>query len=105
MVFAGLGVSFAGFAGLIAALDRRPAAHSAIAAYRIRSIVFLGFMLSFAGFGTVALYAVTGQDLALTSRLASLLMAAMYVHGLLKARPGPAWPDERERKLTIVVSC
>src|SRR4029077_15770764 len=73
MAFGGLGVSLAGFAGLISALDRRPAAHSALVAWRIRNIVFLGFSLTFVGFGTVALYAVTGADLPLTVRIASLL--------------------------------
>jgi len=102
MAFGGLGVSLAGFAGLISALDRRPGAHSAVAVYRIRTIVFLGFMLTFTGFGTVALYTVTGEDLALTVRIASVLVAVPLVRALLvNTRPGPLWPDERERLGTI----
>jgi hypothetical protein len=54
MAIAGLGVSLAGFGGIIAALDRRPAAQSPIAAWRIRNIAFTGFTLTFAGFSTVA---------------------------------------------------
>jgi len=58
MALAGLGVSLAGFAGLISALDRRPAASSVVAAWRIRNIVIRGFMVTFAGFATVALYTI-----------------------------------------------
>jgi hypothetical protein len=93
-----LGLSLAGFAGLISALDQRPAAHSLVAAYRIRGIVFLGFSLTFAGFGTVALYSVTGEDLTMTARVASVFLALPHLRGFLEARPGPVWPDERERR-------
>ncbi|TFG69072.1 MAG: hypothetical protein E4H24_01735 [Thermomicrobiales bacterium] len=72
-----------------------------MAAYRIRSIVALGFLLTFLGFGTVALYAVTGQDFTLTARMASLFIVAMNVRGLVEARPGPAWRDERQRRFSI----
>jgi hypothetical protein len=103
MGFGALGVSLAGFAGLIAALSRRPAPDAAVAAYRIRTIVILGFMLTYAGFGTVALYAVVAEDIPLTARLASLFLASMNVFGLLDARPGPAWPDDRQRSISIVI--
>ena len=101
MAMGGLGVSLAGFAGLVSALDRKPAAHSAVAAYRIRGVVFLGFSLTFLGFGTVALYAVTGENLALTVRLASLLLNLPHLWGLRESRPGPHWPNETERKVSI----
>ena len=104
MAFGGLGVSLAGFAGLISALDRRPAANSALVAWRIRNIVFLGFSLTFLGFGTVALYTITGADLTLTVRLASLLAVLPGLRSLVfETRPGPAWPNERQRKSTIGV--
>ena len=92
----GLGVSLAGFAGLISALDRRPLSHSPIAAYRITSIVFLGFMLTVAGFGTVAAYAVTG-DQSWTIRIGTILLFPPYIRGFVMARPGPVWPREQER--------
>ncbi len=101
MAFGGLGVSLAGFAGLIAALDRSPAAHSAVAAYRVRGIVFLGFCLTLVGFGTVALYTVTGGNLTLTIRIATVALALMAVRGLLESRPGPAWRTEGERRISI----
>jgi len=103
MAMAGLGVSLAGFAGLISALGRSPASHSAVAAYRITGIVFLGFSLTFIGFGTVALYAVTGQDITLTVRLASLLVCLPHLWGIRAARPGPHWPNETERRIQIGV--
>ena len=101
MAMGGLGVSLAGFAGLISALDRRPLAHSPVAAYRVTSIVFLGFSLTIAGFGTVAAYTATAEDLALTVRVGSLLLALPLVRGYVQARPGPAWPNERDRWITI----
>ena len=103
MALGALGVTLAGFAGLISALDQRPAAHSLIAAYRIRGVVVLGFSLAFAAFGTVALYTITGNDLTLTAQIASLFLALPHVRGFLEARPGPVWTDERERKIAMVV--
>ena len=96
-----IGVSLAGFASIISALDRRPIAHSPVAAYRITTIVFLGFSLTLAALGTVAAYTVTGENLPLTVRVGTLLLAIPYVRGYLQARPGPAWPSERVRWITI----
>jgi hypothetical protein len=100
MAIGGLGVSLAGFAGLISALDRRPV-HSPVGPYRITGIVFLGFSLTIAGFGTVAAYTITAENLALTVRVGTLLLAAPLVRGYLQARPGPSWPRERERWISI----
>ena len=101
MAFGGPGVSLAGFAAVISALDRGPKTHPAVAAYRIRGIVFLGFGVMFVGFGTVALCTVTGHDLTTTVRVASLALALIVFRGLLEARPGPAWPKEGARKFFI----
>jgi len=102
MALAGLGVSLAGFAGLISALDRGPQAHSPVRAWRIRNIVVGGFTITFAGFATVALYQVTREDLDLTVRLASLLLALANVLPMFtEARSGPAWPSERGRYVAI----
>src|SRR4029078_10477980 len=81
--FGGLGLSLAGFAGLIAALNPASEATRAVIAYRIRTIVILGFSLTFVGFGTVALYAVTNADLSATVRIATLLMLLACVRGPL----------------------
>ena len=102
MAMGGLGVSLAGFAGLISALDRSPTAHSAIAAYRIRGIVVLGFALTFIAFATVAFYTVT-ENVELTVRLATFLIAFMHVRGLLGTRRGPVWQNEGERRAQIAI--
>jgi hypothetical protein len=105
MSLAGLGVSLAGFAGLISALDRRPVAHSAVAAWRIRNIVLGGFTITFAGFATVLLFNLTNKDMTLTVRLASLILAAANVVPMFsEARPGPAWPTERGRLVAIAAT-
>ncbi|HKB28914.1 MAG TPA: hypothetical protein VKC59_07820 [Candidatus Limnocylindrales bacterium] len=105
MAIAGLGVSLAGFGGIIAALDRRPAANSPVAAWRIRNIAFTGFSLTFTGFGTVALYAVTSGDLTITVRAASLLLAAADLLWLrFETARGPAWTSEGQRRVAIATA-
>lgn len=101
MALGGLGVSLAGFAGLISALDRRPEGHTTITRWRIRNIVVGGFAATFIGFGIIAAYTVT-RDEALTARVASLVITAfVIVRGYSEDRPGPAWPDERQRRYAI----
>jgi hypothetical protein len=102
MAIGGLGVSLAGFAGLISALDRRRAPESPIAAYRIRGIVVLGFSLTFIGLGTVALYTAT-ENLTLTIRLASLSVALLHVRGLFMSRPGPVGAPVGDRRVQIAI--
>lgn len=95
MALGGLGVSLAGFAGLIAALDQRPEAHSPIATWRIRNIVISGFTLTVAGFGVIAVHAVTGGNVTLTVRTISVLLAiGVAVRMSVEMRPGPAWPSQ-----------
>jgi hypothetical protein len=105
MGLGGLGVSLAGFAGLISALDRRPEGHDAVAAWRIRNVVIGGFGVTFAGFGTVALFTVTREDLTLTVRLASLLLALLTLAPMpWEGRSGPAWPDEAYRRRALAAT-
>jgi hypothetical protein len=101
MAMGGLGVSLAGFAGLITAFDRTAISGSPVAIYRISGIVFLSFAVTFAGFGIIVAYEATGHDLPLTIRIGTILLALPYVRGFLQARPGPSWPDERQRWMTI----
>lgn len=104
LAFGGLGLSLAGFAGLISTLTRRPAANPVLAAYRTRTIVFLGFSLTFAGFGTVAAFGLLGPDVQSAVRVGTLVMLVSFLRGLLiDTRPGPIWPDERERWGSIAV--
>lgn len=103
MAFGGLGITLAGFAGLISALDRAPGGSSAIANYRIRNIVVLGFWLAFTGLGTVALYGAT-SDVTLAVRVGTAFLSLRFVRGLMSdTRPGPAWPVERERRFGVLL--
>ncbi|HSM17560.1 MAG TPA: hypothetical protein VK845_11270 [Gemmatimonadales bacterium] len=99
MALGGLGVSLAGFAGLIAALDRAPGQRTPVAKWRIRNIVIIGFSVTVIGFSTVALYTATRSNLELTVRLASV---GFVLGGLwwlwFESRPGPAWATERSRR-------
>ena len=98
MAIGGLGVTLAGFAGLIAALQGR---EGPVAAWRIRNVVFQGFGVTFVGFATVALYTST-QDVTLTVRLASIALVLTRAASWGALRPGAAWQDERQRRGYIV---
>lgn len=94
MAVGGLGVTLAGFAGLIAALQ---GPEGPVAAWRIRNIVLQGFSVTLVGFATVALFGLT-QDVTLTVRLASIVMVVTLATRWPEWRPGPAWPSERGRR-------
>jgi hypothetical protein len=104
MAFGGLGVTLAGFAGIINALSPRTSAPSAVAVYRVRTIVILGLAMTVIGFGTVAVYSVVAPDVTLTVRVATVAIAVTFIRGLLiDSRPGAAWPNESERVMTIAM--
>jgi hypothetical protein len=101
MAIAGLGVSLAGFAGLIAALDTSP--ESPVRSWRIRNIVLSGFFLTFMGFGTVATHTLT-DDVELTVRIVSLVSAVLLIARFSREiRPGPAWPERRSLVVASVI--
>src|SRR3954464_2522122 len=104
LAFGGLGLSLAGFAGLIATLTPQRPSTSLVTGYRVRTIVFLGLSLTFVGFGTVAVFGVTGGDVITTARIGTLVMTIPFLRGLLvDSRPSPVWTDERERRITISI--
>ena len=97
MAVGGLGVSLAGFAGLVAALTPQSAHPSPITKWRITHIVVWGFQTGFIGFGVVAVYAIV-QEVSTTARIVSGVAAfLMALRGLTSTRSGPAWPVEKER--------
>ena len=96
MAIGGLGVTLAGFAGLIAALQGRAGHSPAVVGWRIRNVVAYGFATTFVGFGAVALYTLT-QDVTLTVRLASILLLLFRAANWGELRPSAAWRDERQR--------
>lgn len=67
------------------------------------AFVFRGFVVATAGFGTVAVHTLT-ENVAVTVRIASLFLMLMFYVPLREARPGPAWPDDRQRRLVVVSS-
>ena len=99
MAIGGLGVTLAGFAGLIAALQ---GTRGPVAAWRIRNVVYGAFGVTIIGFATVALFTIT-QDVPLTVRLASVLMVVTRAASWGQLRPGAAWRDERQRRGAIFI--
>ncbi|HSL12240.1 MAG TPA: hypothetical protein VLA82_13090 [Actinomycetota bacterium] len=103
MAIGGLGVSLAGFAGLIAALTPEQQRSSAVARWRISRVVVWGLHVTLVGFGVVAVYALL-EDASQTARVASAVAALLLaVRTWRSTRPGPAWPNERDRRATMAL--
>ena len=101
---AGLGVTIAGFAGLITALDTGTNRHKAVQAYRVRNIVLDGFGLTLASLGAIAVYAFTDGNVAAAVRFATLLLILTWVRVISPANiSGPAWDGFDRRTLLGVV--
>ena len=102
MTRGGLGVSLAGFGGLFSALHHGDSEmEPAVYRWRMREIVTSSFLLAFLGFGVVVVHGFT-DDLSVTSRMISALaLVAGIVRLVVSTRPGPAWPDEADRKGAI----
>ena len=100
---AGVGVSLAGFAGVIAALNRRPGEQSAVLAYRITNIVNLGLARALAAFATLVAFTISGGDLVVAVRVGTVLVLLPYFRGFNELRPGPSWPDERQRRVGLLL--
>lgn len=97
MAMGGIGVSLAGFAGLLAAFHKSHQAEPAVFRWRIREIVNSSVQIIFLGFGTVALYEVWSNPAAI-SRIITFTIVALWVVGTFRfGGAGPAWPDELER--------
>lgn len=104
MALGGLGVSLAGFVGIITALDRRVEARSEISLWRLRNIVQSGFVLTVIGFGVVAIHSATGENVELTIRIASLSIVALNgIRMAVEFRPGPAWPDRTRWRVAVLL--
>jgi hypothetical protein len=103
MAIGGLGVSLAGFAGLIAALTPEQQRNSAIARWRIGRVVVWGLHVTLVGFGVVAIYSLL-EDQSQTARAASGLAALLLaIRSWRSSRPGPAWPEESWRHGTMAL--
>lgn len=103
MAIGGLGVSLAGFAGLIAALAPEQHRDSATARWRISRVVVWGLHVTLLGFGVVATFALL-QDETLTARVASGFAALMFaIRSWRSSRPSPAWPSKRDRHAVMAL--
>ncbi len=105
MTMGGLGVSLAGFGGLFSALHHDDGGMApAIYRWRMREIVTSSFLLAFLGFGVVVVHGFT-DDLSATSRIiTALALVSGIVRLRISTRPGPAWPNETDRKGAIAGS-
>ena len=103
MAIGGLGVSLAGFAGLIAALSPEQQRNSAIARWRISRVVVWGLHVTLLGFGVIAIFAIL-EDETQTARIASGFAALMLaIRSWRSTRPSPAWPDDGQRRAVIAL--
>ena len=103
MAIGGLGVSLAGFAGLIAALTPEQQRNSPIARWRIGRVVVWGLHVTLVGFGVVAIFSLL-EDETQTARVASGLAALLLaVRSWRSSRPGPAWPEDGWRRSTLAL--
>jgi uncharacterized membrane protein len=102
--FAGLGVSLAGFAGLIHALDRSGSAENPVTKCRIRNIVNGGFGINLAGLLVWPVFRVT-EDVELTVGIVSgFMLVGLLRQSYTDYQPGPAWPSESQRRRTLAVN-
>lgn len=103
LTFGGLGISIAGFASLIFALDRRTDFNDPVVRWRIRNIASTGLSIAQAGLLTFPVFYLTDSIDATVRIVAgfSLLISLLMSRGEFKA--GPAWPNERRRLVNISI--
>ena len=93
---AGLGLSVAGFAGLVSAFRRRDEGWTRTELWRLRTIARLSFTLVFLGLLPFPFFAVSGDE-ALVIRLMSALLVLLYVGDIVAPGfdrqnwPGRSW--------------
>ena len=98
LTFGGLGISLAGFVGLIFALDRRPDEANPITRWRIRNVAINGLFIAQAGLLVLPLYELTGSVEATVRIITIFALAVMVFSGVGEFRRSAAWPDESRRK-------
>lgn len=104
LTFGGLGISLAGFAGLIYVLDPRANTGNPISRWRIRHIALSGLMIATAGLLVFPVYFLS-DSISLTVRLISIFgLLALAVSARRDLRPGPAWPHEGRRRVNIALA-
>ena len=105
MALGGLGVSLAGFAGLIYAFVRKEGETSPFQSWRIANIVVGGAILTITGFGAIAIFILTNDEentVRITSGVFAILLGYRFALALY---PGPAWAGyERRRRGYMIVA-
>ena len=97
ITFGGLGVSLAGFAGLIHALDGSGRADNPVTKWRIRSIVAAGFAVALSGLLVWPVFRIT-TDVDVTVRVVSAFLLIQFIRlSWTDLQPGPAWDEEEIR--------
>jgi len=93
---AGLGVSVAGFAGLVTAFRRRDEAWTRNELWRLRAIPRFSFVLVFLALAPFPLFALTGDE-TLVIRIVSALIVLVHLYDAITPRfemanwPGQSW--------------
>jgi hypothetical protein len=93
---AGLGVSVAGFSGLVIALRRGDGAWTRLELWRLRAIPRLSFVVVFLALAPFPLFALTGDE-AVVIRIASGLIVLAHLYEIIAPRfemenwPGRSW--------------
>ena len=104
LTFGGLGVSLAGFAGLIHALDRSSDAGSPVTKWRINNIVAGGLTIALSGLLVWPVFRMSG-DIEFTMRFVSgFLVVFSLMQMPSQFRPGPAWQSESQRRVVLGIS-
>lgn len=103
LTFGGLGISLAGFAGLVFALDRRTDMNDPIVRWRIRHVATTGLLIAQTGLLVFPVFFLT-ESVPTTVRIISLVGLLAQIPGYLELRPGRAWPSDRRRKINILVA-
>jgi hypothetical protein len=104
LTFGGLGISLAGFAGLIFVLDRSETTDNVISRWRIRHIALTGLIIATGGLLVFPTYFLT-ESVENTVRLISVFgLLALVVSARRDLRPGPAWPDEGRRRVNLILA-
>jgi hypothetical protein len=93
---AGLGLSVAGFAGLVSAFRRRDEGWTRIELWRLRTIARLSFTLVFLALLPFPFFALSGDEI-LVIRVTSALIVLLYIGEIVAPRfdrlnwPGRSW--------------
>lgn len=104
LTFGGLGISIAGFSSLIFALDRRTDFNDPIVRWRIRNIASTGLAIAQTGLLVFPAYYLTDSVDTTVRIIAAVALGMTLLLGRGELKKGPAWPDERRRKITTAIA-